>query len=152
MTIRMTSFFPDLNVWLALSVADHAHSSEAWNWFGLVPDGSRVAFARYTHLGLLRLLTNESVMGDQTLTLRRAWSVYDRWLKDPRVAFYPESRAIDTTLRAMTSRLEKRNASKWLRDCYLLAFAKESGSSLVTFDKALLGFAHKHGYAAISPR
>lgn len=113
----MTSFFPDLNAWIALSVAEHAHGSEAWNWLGRLPSGSRVVFARYTHLGLLRLLTNETVMGSQTLTLRKAWGVYDRWLGD----------------------------------CYLLAFAKESRASLATFDKGVLSFAREHGYAAISP-
>ena len=35
--------------------------------------------------------------------------------------------------------------------CYLLAYAKESGSVLVTFDKALIEVARKHDYAAIVP-
>ena len=33
------------------------------------------------------------------------------------------------------------HASKWIGDCYLLAFAKESGARLVTFDKALASLA-----------
>ena len=38
-------------------------------------------------------------MGDQTLTLRQAWAVYDRWLADPRVEFYSESRNLEAEFR-----------------------------------------------------
>ena len=65
----MISFFPDLNVWLALSVSSHSHSSDAWSWLTASPQGSKLIFSRYTHIGLLRLLTNPSVMGEQTLTI-----------------------------------------------------------------------------------
>ncbi len=80
----MTSFFPDLNVWLALSVAGHTHSREAWNWLGVVPGEARLIFSRYTHVGLIRMLTNSAAMGEQTLTVQKAWGVYERWLQDPR--------------------------------------------------------------------
>jgi hypothetical protein len=46
--IRMTSFFPDLNVWLALSVAGHSHSADAWKWANLLPPESKLIFCRYT--------------------------------------------------------------------------------------------------------
>ena len=147
----MTSFFPDVNVWLALSVAGHSHSAEAWRWLTLAPGEARLVFCRYTQVGLLRLLTNEAVMGAETLTLRRAWEVYDGWVNDPRVEFYPESPSLDVTLREATAPFAARRASKSIGDCYLLAFAKESQASLVTFDKALLGIARKRGYAAIAP-
>jgi predicted nucleic acid-binding protein len=80
----MTLFFPDLNVWLALSVASHSHCPKAWRWLDLLPDDARLIFSRYTQIGLLRLLTNRAAMSQQTLTLRQAWGAYDRWLKDPR--------------------------------------------------------------------
>jgi hypothetical protein len=53
MRIRMTSFFPDLNVWLALSVAGHSHSADAWQWANLLPRETRLIFCRYTQIGLL---------------------------------------------------------------------------------------------------
>ena len=147
----MTSFFPDLNVWLALSVGDHTHSAEAWNWLSVVERQGRVIFSRYTHIGLLRLLTNQSVMGNQTLPLRSAWAVYERWLNDPRVEFYPEPRDIDVAFREITRPFDSKPASKWVGDCYLLAYAKQCNATLVTFDRALLDFARKHGFAAIIP-
>jgi toxin-antitoxin system PIN domain toxin len=147
----MTSFFPDLNVWLALSVEGHAHDSDAWNWLNRVPRDSKLAFARYTHIGLLRLLSNESVMGQKTLTLRKAWDVYDRWMEDPRVEFYPEPRDLDTAFRESTAPFAGKPASKWVGDCYLLAYAKCTGSTLVTFDRALYNLAHKEGCPACLP-
>src|SRR5687768_14606077 len=98
----MTSFFPDLNVWLALSVSGHRHSEHAWQWINEIPEGSKLLFCRYTQIGLLRLLTSPSVMGGQTLALKKAWNVYDRWQEDPRVEFYPEPRDIDLVFRETT--------------------------------------------------
>jgi toxin-antitoxin system PIN domain toxin len=147
----MTSFFPDLNVWLALSVAGHAHDAHAWDWLNRVPRDCKLAFSRYTQIGLLRLLSNESVMGQQTLTLRKAWSVYDRWLEDPRVEFYPEPRDLDAAFRVSTAPFAAKPATKWVGDCYLLAYAKCTGSILVTFDRALYNLARKEGCPACVP-
>jgi uncharacterized protein len=147
----MTLFFPDLNVWLALSVSSHLHSGKAWSWLSLVPEDTRLIFSRYTQIGLLRLLTNQAAMGEQTLTLREAWGVYERWLNDPRVEFYPEPRGLDAAFRQATEPFARQPATKWVGDCYLLAYSKESEASLVTFDVALLKFARKRGCAAILP-
>ncbi|MGO9095714.1 MAG: TA system VapC family ribonuclease toxin [Bryobacteraceae bacterium] len=147
----MTSFFPDLNVWLALSVGGHLHSAEAWSWLSLLPRESRLIFSRYTHIGLLRLLSNQAVMGEETLTLRKAWGVYDRWLEDPRVEFYPEPRGLDAGFRQATAAFAGKAASKMVGDCYLLAYARHSHAVLVTFDPALDRLARKEGCAAVIP-
>ena len=78
---RMTLFFPDLNVWLALSVADDTHRSVTAHHLPGSGVNDRLIFSRYTQLGLLRLLTNPAVMGRSDLALKEAWQVYDRWLK-----------------------------------------------------------------------
>ena len=147
----MTSFFPDLNVWLALSVAGHRHNGDAWTWLGLLPERSRLIFSWYTQLGLLRLLTNPAVMEEHTLTLGKAWGVYDRWLKDPRVVFYPEPRNLEKTFREVTAPFAGKAASKWVGDCYLLAWAAQSDAALVTFDRALYDLARKRGWTAVIP-
>lgn len=148
----MTLFFPDLNVWLALSVEGHTHNAPAWRWLRAVPAESRLVFSRYTQIGLLRLLTNTAMMHDRVLTVREAWTVYDGWLKDGRVQFYPEPRNVDTEFRKVLEPLAAKPASKWVGDCWLLAFAAGSGAELVTFDQALLDFARKWGQAAVMPR
>ena len=147
----MTLFFPDLNVWLALADSDHEHNREAWHWFRQLPDGSRLAFSWYTQLGMLRLLTNQSVMGDGTLTVQKAWEVYDQCLGDPRVAFHPEPRGLDRALRDATAPFGEQHASKWIGDCYLLAWAEQADAVLVTFDRALHEFARKRRRPAIIP-
>jgi toxin-antitoxin system PIN domain toxin len=147
----MTLFFPDLNVWLALSVAGHRHSQDSWNWMKVLPQDAKLIYSRYTQIGLLRLLTNSTVVGAQTLTLRKAWGVYDRWLEDPRVEFYPEPRGIDDTFRKITGPFATQQASKALGDCWLLAYAIAIRASLVTFDGALYEFSRKQGQSAVTP-
>lgn len=147
----MISFIPDVNVWIALSVANHSHSSAAWNWLGLLPDGSRLILVRYTQIGLLRLLTNQAAMGGQALTIQQAWSVYDRWLTDPRVEVNPEPRNLDAAFREATEVFAKQSASKLIGDCYLLACAQGADATLATFDAALLRLAHKRNCRAIVP-
>jgi toxin-antitoxin system PIN domain toxin len=148
----MTSFFPDLNVWLALSVSAHIHSEQAWRWVSRAVPEARLLFSRYTQIGLLRLLTSPSVMGEQTLTLRKAWSVYDQWLEDARVQFHPEPRGIDLVFREATKPFAGQPASKLVGDCYLLAYAKHTQSALVTFDAALHALAERQGCRSVMPR
>ena len=147
----MTLFFPDINVWLALSDVEHAHNAVALQWLEQLPDDSTLILSRFTQLGLLRLLTNTVAMGDETLTLRQAWGVYDRWLQDPRVEFYPEPRNVDSAFRDATEPFAAKAATKWVGDCWLLAYANASNARLVTFDQALHSFARKHGHRAVIP-
>src|SRR5207302_11094401 len=105
-------------------------------------------YSRYAQVGLLQLVSNAPVMGEQALTLRQAWGVYDAWLSDPRIAFQPEPRGIDNEFRTATARFTGQRASKMVGDCFLLAFAKQSDATLVTFDKALLDLARKEGLRA----
>ncbi len=148
----MTSCFPDVNVWLALSVPDHLHGKEAWDWLRALPSaGTTLIFARHTQIGLLRLLTSRAVMGERTLNLRQAWEVYDRWLDDPRVQFHPEPRDLDTAFREIAAPFRSQSPTKAVADCYLLAFAKRSTTALVTFDQALRVLAEKNRCACIVP-
>jgi toxin-antitoxin system PIN domain toxin len=147
----MTLFFLDVNVWLALSDGGHAHHAVAGAWMDRLPDDVTLVFCRYTQLGLFRLLTNSVVMGEKSLTLGEAWAVYDGWLKDPRVEFYPEPRNVDATFRTATQPFAGKAASKWVGDCWLLAYAEATHARLVTFDQALCELARKQGNRAVVP-
>ena len=116
-----------------------------------VPTDATVAFSRYTQIGLLRLLSNRSAMSTRVLTLGQAWDVYDRWLNDPNVKFFPETRGVDAAFRRLTAPLAAEPASKAVGDCWLLAHASDIGATLVTFDRVLHRFARKHGHAALIP-
>jgi hypothetical protein len=91
----------------------------------LLPSETRFIFSRYTQIGLLHLLSDPSVMGEQTLTLRKAWGVYGRWLEDPRVEFYPQPRNVDTAFPHATEPFAAQQAAKAVGDGWLLASAKE---------------------------
>lgn len=133
-----TSFlFPDINVWVALTHAAHVHHDVARGWFRELPDGVRFCFCRHTQLGLLRLLTADAVMGQEVLLQSEAWTVYDRWLEDRRVALLDEPPALERRFRALT---RGRHASpKLWADAYLSAFADAAQVTLVTFDRGFRG-------------
>ena len=133
-----TSFlFPDVNVWVALTHAAHVHHEIARDWFTDLPEGVRFSFCRFTQLGLLRLLTAETVMRDEVLSQREAWAVYDRWLDDPRVTLVEEPPTLERRFRALTR--SRHAAPKAWADAYLAAFADAAQFTLVTFDRGVRG-------------
>ncbi|MBI2680720.1 MAG: PIN domain-containing protein [Candidatus Solibacter usitatus] len=131
-----SSLFPDVNVWLALTYERHAHHATVRRWLDSEAD-PQLYFCRFTQLGLLRLLTNEQVMAEDVLSQRKAWQAYRRWLEDARVDFHrePEAAEFETLFEELSTRSHP--ATKLWADAYLAAFAKSSGLTLVTFDRAL---------------
>jgi toxin-antitoxin system PIN domain toxin len=145
----MTSFFPDLNVWFALSVEGHVHGRIAWQWMESLPSKHKLVFCRHTHLGLVRLLTNSAAMAKRVMNVADALEVYEAWAADPRVEFYQEPRDLSNAFRTAIQPFNKMPSSNAVADCYLMAFAKEANLVLVTLDEALKDVAKKHGYPAI---
>jgi len=129
-----SSLFPDVNVWLALTHRRHIHHRIAADWFQERDDA--MYFCRFTQLALLRLLTNEQVMGTDVRSQQEAWQAYRRWFEDERVEFHrePESPEFETVFQGLSSR--GRPSPKLWADAYLAAFAKVSSLTLVTFDRA----------------
>jgi toxin-antitoxin system PIN domain toxin len=113
----------------------HHHVASDWH-ASLEPD-VRFHFCRFTQLGLLRLLTAGSVMGDDVMNQTEAWAVYDRWLEDDRVAFLEEPPGLERRFRVLT-RLKSASPKVWA-DAYLAAFAETSQLTIVTFDRAFRG-------------
>jgi toxin-antitoxin system PIN domain toxin len=133
---------PDLNVWLALSWANHVHSDAAWAWFSRHDDDS-FFFCRFTQLGLLRLLATSAIMGRDVRTIGEAWTVYDRWLEDSRIGIRQESFELDAAFRAATRSFSRLSSPKALGDRYLLAVSQITEATLVTFDRGLASACRK---------
>jgi hypothetical protein len=131
------SVFPDVNVWLAMSSPDHQHFSVAWRWYEALPDEDVLHFCRFTQLGLLRLLTTQSVMGSGTLTQAQAWEAYDRWVEAAGAGFAEEPSRLEATFRSFTN-ARQASPKEWA-DAYLAAFSDTANLTLVTFDRALAG-------------
>jgi toxin-antitoxin system PIN domain toxin len=133
----MTSYFLDVNTWLALAWEGHVHHRTAASWFRGIARPSRFLFSRYSQLGLLRLTTNTQVMGGSVLNLKGAFAVYDEFLSDPRVVLREEPDGLEPSMRALAGRYARRAVTKVIGDLYLMAFAVTAEATLVTFDKAL---------------
>ncbi|MGD0868193.1 MAG: TA system VapC family ribonuclease toxin [Bryobacteraceae bacterium] len=126
--------FPDVNVWLALLMADHIHRDAAKRWWA-TDDSEVIGFCRLTQMAVLRLLTTTGAMNGKPLSMKKAWAAYDRLYADQRVAFVPEPSDVEAAFRKGAS--SDHASPKLWADAYLLAFARSTGGQLVTFDRAL---------------
>ena len=127
------SYLIDVNVWAALALAGHVNHVTARNWIEESTPHS-LLFCRNTQQGLLRLLTNSRVMGENVLNANQAWKVYDAFLEDSRVGFAEEPQQLEELWRART-RGRQHGPNHWT-DSYLTAFAIAAGYTIVTFDRA----------------
>ena len=121
----------DASVWLPLLVADHPHHRRATEyWSNEAPD--QVAFCRITAMGLLRLLTNRTVMAHQVLTVPAAWERYRALRALPEVAFLREADGLEEQLEQWLQG-PGFTPAQWT-DAYLAAFAHTGHCRLVAFD------------------
>jgi toxin-antitoxin system PIN domain toxin len=125
------TYFPDVNVWIAMYSPGHIHYPAAVGWFDHSRE-NRVAFSRITQMGFLRLLTNRHVMGANILTPARAWRAFDDLLRNTRIFFAEEPSDLGEW-RTIMHRPEA-GLNAWT-DAYLAAFAIGSRFTLVSFDR-----------------
>jgi toxin-antitoxin system PIN domain toxin len=123
---------PDVNVWLALSAAEHPHHPRALRYWHDESD-ERLAFCRVTALALLRLLTNATVMDGQPLEAGEAWHIYRAWLGRGDVTAAREPDGCDAVLGGWAG--NGIILPRLWTDAYLAAFARSGGMRLVTFDR-----------------
>jgi toxin-antitoxin system PIN domain toxin len=131
---RSKIFLPDVNVWLALASRRHVHATVCSEWLNSI-ESEEVVFCRVTQMGLLRLLTNESVMGADVLTCRKAWGAYRNILADPRIHFAVEPFSLEPEWCKASS--SDHAALKIWTDAYLVAFARVAGMQLVSLDRGI---------------
>jgi toxin-antitoxin system PIN domain toxin len=121
-------------VWLASVWGRHTHYPVAGAWFDKQTDD--LVFCRVTQMGLMRLLSNTAIMGEDTLDRSEAWRVYDRLWADERVLWAEEPDGLDAVWRAISARDDK--SHRLWTDDYLAAFAQTCGATLATLDRKLL--------------
>jgi hypothetical protein len=136
---------PDLNVWLALVVAEHPHHAAArryWEEQQAAPAlGPRLWFCRSTMLGLVRLLTQPKLMGDGALSLREAHAIYQQLRQTEGVDFARDSEAADALLVTWSSEGPAPLSARLWTDAWLAASAESAGLRLVSFDVDFSRFA-----------
>src|SRR5260370_36814515 len=89
----------DSNVWLALALSRHEFHSAARAWLGQHSPRDAALFCRSTQQSFLGLLTTRAVLapfGIPPLDNKAAWSVYEGFLADDRVAWTDEPRGLQS--------------------------------------------------------
>jgi len=132
-------WFPDVNVWLALSLPGHAYHRVVDEWF--LSNDQPVYLCRATEQGFLRLLTTAAVLAPYdmaALSNRKALQHVEAFLAMERVLLAEEP----GTIRSEWPRLADTNTASpklWM-DAYLAAFALTGGFRLVTTDRGFKQF------------
>jgi toxin-antitoxin system PIN domain toxin len=107
-----------------------------------VGETESVFFCRATQLSFLRLITTQSVMtpyGLPPFTNEGAWSAYQSLIGDDRIVYRLEEPGdLERYWRLFAVR-GTASPKLWM-DAYLAAFARASGSQLVTNDRAFRQF------------
>ncbi len=125
----------DGGLWLAAVWARHVHHDVAASWFDR--QTRDLLLCRVAQMGLLRLLSNPSLMGDDVLARRSAWTVLDRLGADERVRWCDEPSGLQHVWRALSAR-DDQSHRLWTDD-YLAAFAQAGSFPLATLDKRMAG-------------
>ena len=86
-------------------------------------------------MGLLRLLSNPAIMGDDAIDRSQAWRIYDQLWADERVLWVDEPVELDAVWRTISARGDI--SHKLWTDDYLAAFAQASDATLTTLDRKL---------------
>ncbi|MFL5243485.1 MAG: TA system VapC family ribonuclease toxin [Gemmataceae bacterium] len=131
----------DSNVWLALALSKHEFHLAARRWMSQLSAQQPALFCRLTQLSLLRLLTTAAVSapyGIPALTNKAAWSIYEGFRADGRIAWVEEPRTLESSWKKLAS-ASKASPKLWM-DAYLASFALSGNYQLVTTDGAFKQF------------
>jgi predicted nucleic acid-binding protein len=74
---------PDVNIWLALTLAGHSHHTAARAWLDAQEPLASIFLSRAMQQGLVRLLTTAEVLAAYeipALTNREAWAVVESFI------------------------------------------------------------------------
>src|SRR5262249_49317126 len=88
-------------------------------------------------MGLLRLLSNPPIMGDDAVGRSQAGRTSEQLWSDERVLWADEPAELDAVWRAISARDDK--SHKLWTDDYLAAFAQASDATLATLDRKMPG-------------
>jgi toxin-antitoxin system PIN domain toxin len=131
----------DSNFWLSLALSKHAFHPAVRAWFARRKPPETVLFCRSTQQSFLRLLTTSAVLapyGIPPLSNKAAWSTYDGFRADKRIAWVDEPPGLASHWKKLAGGA-KPSPKLWM-DAYLAAFALAGGYQIVTTDKAFKQF------------
>lgn len=126
----------DVNVWVALSLAAHPfHAAAMQYWQTACEERTPLWFCRSTMMGLVRLLSQPRMAGNNAIPLSQAMALYRQWVATPEVALLPDSPGVEDAIeQILLSRGEPQPTRLWTDIC-LAATAQSAGLRMVTFDR-----------------
>jgi toxin-antitoxin system PIN domain toxin len=136
----------DIDFVIALIYQNHPHSKIAISRLAGFRVPKSIAVCRVVEMGVLRLLTNRSVMGGEVLSASDAWTHIDRLLADYRFIYADEPQDLEARWRHVRQTISTGSLAG--TDAYLAAFALAADLSIVSFDK---GMARFEGLKAVVP-
>ena len=92
----------------------------------------------HSNASFLRLASNAKALGEEAVSLRQRWHLYDTILSDPRIRLAGEPDNVEQQWRNYTD--VDSLSPKLSSDAYLAAFARTAGLQLITFDQAFRQF------------
>ncbi len=131
-------YLADVNILFPLCYDLHDHREKAAEWWEERGAGE-IALHVVVRLGVLRLLCNAPVMGEEILQPKEALAAWDVIDSDPRtfrIGAAP-SQLESCLLKNVKDR--KPNPKLWT-DAYLAAYAEAEGWTMTTFDKGFSKF------------
>lgn len=120
---------PDVNVLVALTNPSHQHHPQARQWLASV---SRLATTPITESGLIRLLLNPVVTGQQ-VSSRQAVLILRGLRSHERAVFLPDSSSLATAHIDLIGLAGHRQTT----DFHLVNVAASNGGVLTTFDRRI---------------
>lgn len=128
----------DVNLLLALATDRHEHHAVAASWFAGIGTGEAIV-CRIAQTGLLRLLNNPAVMGEEALDATACWALWRTLARDERIDFRTgEPPGLDAAFEGYVA--GRALGPKLWTDAYIAAYARSGGFELTTFDKGFRKF------------
>ena len=128
----------DVNVLVALMHERHRHSRNAVAWLEEATERRAIAICRVVQMGALRILTNPTIMKEDTLTATEFWEGWDRVVADDRFGPVAEPSTLEVVWRSLTSALPRGSTAE--TDTYLAALRNAGANRLTTFDRGFRRF------------
>lgn len=122
---------PDVNVWVALSYANHLHQPQAKAYWGGAR-ADKIAFCGVTLTGMLRILTQAAPMNGNPFSPAEAAEKASNWIALSEVSFIGDSADVGARLATWAS--ESFFTPKLWTDAWIAAIAMEHGCRVVSFD------------------
>lgn len=131
----------DVNVWVALLIAQHVHHERAREHFATLDAGEYAFLTQIVRISVLRILTTPALHAASAIppiTNTAAFAYLTSVLQSPKVRNLTEPPEVFVAWKDL-AQYAKPAPNRWM-DAYLCAIARHAGVPLVTFDTGMVAY------------